>query len=112
MAYSPDLPFNIPLKLLIPNTVTIKGVPKKYYKEKDIIFCKFRSFGGTETESNGVLHVQDTAVIDTWYRTDIKANCAVETEDGVQYEILGTPEDIEKRHQFLRFKVKAIKGGA
>jgi len=113
MAYKPATPFTVPLMLLIPKEVYIKGVLKKYYPEKgDVFYCSFRTFGGTERESNSVYSVEDTAVIDTWYRPDIKANCAVKTETGTVYEILGTPEDIDQRHQFLKFKVRALKGGA
>ena len=113
MAYKPNFPFSTPLMLLIPETVTIKGVQKKRYPDDgEVFYCSFRTFGGTETESNSVYIVENTAVIETWYRPDIKANCAVKTTDGLIYEILGTPEDIEQRHQFLKFKIRAVKGGA
>ena len=113
MAYRPSVPFSTPLILLIPETTTIKGVLKKHYPEKgEMIYCSFRMFGGTETESNSVQIVENTAVIETWYRPDIKADCMLKTTDGMSYEILGTPEDIEQRHQFLKFKIRAVKGGA
>ena len=99
--------------LLIPTTTTAKGSTKNTYPETGVrINCSFRTFGGTEKTVDGVITVEDTAVIETWYRPDIKANCELEDVDGLRYEILGTPEDIEQRHQFLRFKVRAIKGGA
>lgn len=112
MAYRPKLAFVTPLTLLIPTKTTVKGVMKKQYEEIGTIYCSFRTFGGTERESNSILSVENTAVIETWYRPDIKADCAVKTMDGAHYEILGTPEDIEQRHQFLRFKIREIKGGA
>lgn len=113
MAYRPSVPFSTPLILLIPETTTIKGVLKKHYPETgETIYCSFRTFGGTETESNSVQIVENTAVIETWYRPDIKADCMLKTTDGMSYEILGTPEDIEQRHQFLKFKIRAVKGGA
>lgn len=113
MAYRPSLPFNVPLTLLIPNKVTVKGVMKKYYPEEgEPFFGSFRTFGGTEHQSNSVLTIENTAVIETWYRPDIKADCAVRTSDGTIYDIIGPPENIEQRNQFLRFKVSAVKGGA
>lgn len=113
MAYRPNTPFNVPLQLLVPTKTYVKGVLKKQYPETgDRIYCSFRTFGGTEHESNSVYSIENTAVIETWYRPDIKADCAVKTEDGTIYEILGTPEDIEQRHQFLKFKIRAMKGGA
>lgn len=113
MAYIPSTPFTVPLMLLIPKKKQVKGVwTKEYPDEGEIFNCSFRTFGGTEREINSVYSIEDTAVIDTWYRPDIKADCAVKTEDGTIYEIIGTPEDIDRRHQYLKFKVKAIKGGA
>jgi hypothetical protein len=56
--------------------------------------------------------VENTAVVETWYRPDIKANCVLEDMNGLRYEILGTPENISMQNQFLKFKIRAIKGGA
>ena len=111
--YRPNSPFTVPMFLLIPTTTTAKGSTKNTYPETGVrINCSFRTFGGTEKTVDGVITVENTAVIETWYRPDIKSNCELEDVDGLRYEILGTPEDIEQRHQFLRFKVRAIKGGA
>ena len=111
--YRPNSPFTVPMFLLVPTTTTAKGSTKNTYPETGVrINCSFRTFGGTEKTIDGVITVENTAVIETWYRPDIKANCELEDVDGLRYEILGTPEDIEQRHQFLRFKVRAIKGGA
>lgn len=111
--YRPNSPFTVPMFLLVPTTTTAKGSTKNTYPETGVrINCIFRTFGGTEKTVDGVITVENTAVIETWYRPDIKSNCELEDVDGLRYEILGTPEDIEQRHQFLRFKIRAIKGGA
>lgn len=117
-AYRPSMPFNVPMYLLIPTgTKTVKGVAVKEYpkpEEGELIYCSFRSFGGTESESNGVLTVIDTASIETWYRPDIKADCRLclaEMPEKV-YTILGTPENINMQNQFLKFKVQSVGGGA
>lgn len=111
--YRPNSPFTVPMFLLIPTTTKAKGSEKNVYPETGLrINCSFRTFGGTEKTVDDVISVENTAVIETWYRPDIKANCELEDVDGLRYEILGTPEDIEQRHQFLRFKIRAIKGGA
>ena len=114
MSYTPNTPFVTALILLIPTYETVSGVPKATYPmlSKGRPFNgSFKTFGGTEQNVNGLLSVVDTAVIDTWYRPDIKSDCRiVDAETGQLYEILGTPEDIDKRHQFMRFKVKAVKG--
>ena len=114
--YKPTSPFNVALILLIPTSERVSGVKVKSYptlSKGEVINGSFKTFGGTETTENGVYSVVDTAVIETWYRPDIKADCRiVNPETGVAYEILGTPEDIQQRHQWLKFKVKAVKGGA
>lgn len=111
MAYNP-IPFNVPVTLQIPRTVTAKGSTKKVYTNFGIIFCSFRTFGGTETTTNGALSVENTAVLETWYNPDISADCRIVTADGCVYEILGTPENIEMRFKWLRFKIREIRGGA
>lgn len=110
--YRPTHPFNVPFTLLAAQGETVKGSYKKGYEEIGVIYCSFRTFGGTEVKANGVLSIENTAVLETWYRPDIKADSILEATDGTRYEILGTPENINGRNQFLYFKVRAIKGGA
>jgi hypothetical protein len=111
--YRPSGPFNVPMFLLIPQTKTIKGSTKKVYPDAgELIYCSFRTFGGTERTDNDVLVVEDTAVIETWFRPDIKADCILESVEGLKYEILGTPENINMRNQILKFKIRAVRGGA
>jgi hypothetical protein len=99
--------------LQIPTIVTAKGSSKKTYPaDGELIYCNFRTFGGTEIKSNDVLSVENTAVIETWYRPDIQADCRLKSIEGTLYEILGTPENIYQQCQYLKFKVRAIKGGA
>lgn len=113
MTYKPNIPFTVPMYLLIPETVTAKGSTKKIYPENGIlIYCSFRTFGGTEKVVNGVLSVENTAVIETWYRPDIKSDCILRDLNGIDYEILGTPENLNVRNQFMRIKIRAVQGGA
>ena len=111
MAYTP-LPFNVVLTLQTPKITTVKGSSKKSYINAGEIYCSFRTFGGTETTTNGALTIENTAVVDTWYNPEITADCRVITADGGTYEILGTPENVNMRNQYLIVKVRAVKGGA
>lgn len=105
-------PLTVPMFLFIPTTTRSKGVLKKTYPETGIrINGTFRTFGGTERVFNDTYVVEDTATIETWYRPDITADCRISV-NGVAYEILGTPENIQMRNQYLKIKVRAIKGGA
>ena len=110
--YRPSMPFNVPLWIFIPKVITSKGSTKKIYpNEGELIYCSFRTFGGTETTKNDVLVIEDTAVIETWFRPDIKADCKIIDSNGIEYEILGTPENINMRNQFLKFKMRSVRGG-
>lgn len=113
--YRPQLDNTIPLKLLKPTYNKVSGVEKKTFPsvaDGELFFGNFKTYGGTERDVNGVYSIEDTANIETWYRPDIKSDCRIALETGEIYDILGEPEDVNKRHQFLKFKVKRIKGGA
>lgn len=125
--YRPEIRNPIPLVLLIPTIKNISGVNKKTYPTMEqalskldnfgnainLFFGSFKSYGGTEKNVNGVYSIEDTANIETWYRPDIKADCRVVVADtGNVYDILGEPENINMRNQFLKFKVRRVKGGA
>lgn len=114
--FTPSFPYITPMRLLIPEVTVVKGVSKKIYPaiSNGIPFnASFKTFGGTESVNNGVYSVEDTATVETWYRPEIKSNCrvALVNHEGV-YEIMGEPENINMRNQFLKFKVRRVKGGA
>lgn len=112
----------IPLILLKPESVTkVRGIEKKNYtkiedalkNKENIFFGSFKTYGGTEKTINDIYVIEDTATIETWYRPDITSSCRIaRTSDNAVFEIINEPEDINQRHQFLKFKVKRIKGGA
>lgn len=112
--YSPAAPFSVPMKLLIPTYTTISGVRKKTYPtDGELFFGSFKTYGGTERDVNGVFSVEDTANIETWFRPDITSGCRIIVADtGAIYEIIGEPENINMRNQYLKFKVSRVKGGA
>lgn len=114
--FRPDAPFNVAMRLLIPTETYVKGSVKKVFPEPDdspLIFGSFRTFGGSESIENDVYTVVSTGVVDTWYRPDIKPNCRIYLLDSDEtYEIVNDPEDIEKRHQYLQFKVRKVAANA
>lgn len=92
---------------------TVLGVVKKTYSGGSVIFCNFKSFGGTERQSNGITVVDDTAKITTWYNPDITSKtCLKRLSDGALFDIVGVVEDIELRHMIMQFKVQRVSGGA
>ena len=109
--YKPDLPYDTPVELFNPTYETVLGVTQKVYPEKgELVFCKFKTYGGTETTVNGQLTVIDTANVETWYRPDITSASQIRL-GSKKYEVMGEPEDVEQRHQILKFKVRGVKGG-
>ena len=103
-----------PMRLQTPTSVKTLGVNKKTYEDASgVVMGSWKSYGGTETTVNGVLSIEDTAQVVCWYRPDIRSDCRiVRLNDGAVYEIIGEPENIEMRNQFLKFKVRRVKGGA
>lgn len=114
MSYRPKLENTIPLILLAPTYRTVHGVATKTYpSEGNMIYGSFKTYGGTERNIDGLYSIEDTAVVETWYRPDIRSDCRIRVEStGAVYDIINEPEDIDMRHQFLKFKVKRVKGGA
>ena len=117
--FKPAAPFVTPIYVLNPTYTYVKGVKKQTYpsvaglSDDDLIFGTFRSYGGTDAQVNDLTVVEKTGYIDTWYRSDIKSDTRLyvtSTED--TYEILGDPEDIQMRHQFLKIRVRKIGGAA
>lgn len=114
--FRPQNAFDTPLTLLIPTSTTVLGVAKKTYTAPlvdPVFYGSFKTYGGTEKEVNGLISVEDTATVETWYRPDITSGCRISIAGtNAVYDILGEPENIEQRNQFLKFKVTRVKGGA
>lgn len=114
--FKPVVPFSTPMALLQPTYGKAYGVATKTYSsidESEIFYASFKTYGGTERDINGVYSVEDTAVVETWYNPNIQSDCQVALlVNGAKYEILNEPENVERRNQYMRFKVRRIKGGA
>ena len=112
--FKPATPFNVPMLLLIPEYSNAYGVETKTFPQDGVlIYGSFRTFGGTERSVNGVYSIENTATVETWYRPDITSACRISIPStGAVYDILGEPEDINMRHQFIQMKLIEVKGGA
>lgn len=112
--FKPSLPYVTPIELLIPTYSSAKGVGTKSYPAEGIkLFCSFKTYMGTETTTNDVYTIIDTANVETWYRPDIKSDCRIKVlSTGDVYEIIGKPENINMRNQFVKFRVQSVEGGA
>lgn len=114
--YRPALPFSTAMILLKPTQTTVGGVHKKTYQtpaQGTAFFGTFKTYGGTEKTVDGIYSVEDTAEVETWYTPEITSGCAVNIAGTDEvYEIVNTPENINRRNQFLKFKVRRVRGGA
>ena len=109
--YTPKAPFNVRAQLLKAEFKKINGVNTKTYTPSFEFWVSAKSYGGTEKTVNDKLVIEDTLVIETPYHPDISAAdniCLL--DDMSEWEILNTPEDIERRHLYLKFKVRRIIG--
>ena len=114
--YKPGKCFDVPMYLYtVTSSEFVRGVTKRTYSTEGILFFgSFATYGGTEREANGVVVVEDTASVETFYRPEFAANCRISLADepAVVYEIQGTPENIERRNHISKFKVRRVAGGA
>lgn len=111
--YKPQTPFNVPAQILKGEYAKVNGINSKTFADGPTIWVSAKSYGGTEKEVNDKIVIVDTLSIETWYRPDITAADGIRLlDDGSEWEILNTPENIERRNQWLKFKVQRMKGGA
>jgi len=111
--WKPFTPFSVPMQVLTTTTTKVNGVIVKQRVEGRRFLGSVRTFGGSENVVDGMTVVEDTATVNCWYSPDIVSGIAVRMlTDGSEWEILGTPENVEMRNQWLVFKIRRIKGGA
>lgn len=99
-------------ELLIPTLSKVNGVDvRKYPPTGGRFFANVKSYGGSERVSNDLLVIEDTVVVTTWYRPDIRPNCRIKVlPGGAVYEVINEPEDWDMRRQFLVCKCRRVKG--
>lgn len=111
--YKPRQPFNVPAQILTVTFTKVNGVNQKTVVAGDTFFCSARSYGGTEKTINGLIEIEDTMQIETYYRPDIVAKGKIKLlDDNSEWDIISDPENVERRNQYLLFKVRRVTGGA
>ena len=109
MSYTIQERYTTPCRMLIPKLSKINGVVSKEYTNGELFFASVKSYGGTDTTINNVYVIEDTLNIETFYREDIKSDCQLELlDDNSKWEILNTPEQIDREKKIITFKVKRI----
>lgn len=110
--YQPNLPFDVPALHLKAQTVKVNGVNQDSFTEaQEPFFCSAKSYGGTEKQVNGVTVIEDTWIVDAFYNPAFGKGDKIRfLDDGSEYKILASPENINRRGQYMRFKVSRIGG--
>lgn len=110
--YQPNLPFDVPALHLKRQMIKVNGVNQPTFVEaNDIFFLSAKSYGGTEKVVNGVTVIEDTWIVDSFYNPEFKKGDRIRfLDDNTEFEILASPENINRRGQYMRFKVLQIGG--
>ena len=109
--YKVNNSFNVPITIFKSENKKVNGINTKVYTEIGTIFGSFKSYGGTERESNDLIIIENTAVVETYYRPDITNDCKLKLNDGSEWEIIHL-ENIDMKNIYLKLKVRSIKGNA
>ena len=95
-----------------PTIKTVNGrTVKKDPKPVGTVKGKFKLKGTSEITANGVTVVNDKTTFTTWFKADFAA-ADILTIGGVDYEIIGTPENVEMRNRYSVLMLERISGGA
>lgn len=110
-SYQPQVPFSVPAMLRKRTTRKVNGAVQEYFKDKSMFYCSAKSYGGTEKVVNDLYVIEDTWQIDTWFNPDFGKGDRIRfLDDNTEYEILASPENINRRGQYMRFKVVRVGG--
>lgn len=90
---------------------TTSARASKTYSVAGNVRGKFKLKGTTEVTANGLTVVNDKTSFITWYKADYAA-ADILTINGVDYEIIGTPENVEMRGRYSVLMLERIEGGA
>ena len=109
--YQPRVPFTVPAMHLKRTIKKVNGVNQETFTDGGMFYCSAVSYGGTEKIVNGVYVIEDTWLIDAWYNPNVGKGDRVRfLDDTSEFEVLASPENINRRGQYMRFKVSRIGG--
>lgn len=94
-----------------PTTETVNGRTRQTYIENGNLKGLFKLKGTSEINANGVLVVNDKTSFITWWKTDLASGDILNIR-GVDYQIIGTPENVELRGRYAIINLEKIGGGA
>lgn len=90
---------------------TVNGRNQKTYTEVGTVRGKFKQKGTAETTANGLTVVNEKTTFITWFKADFAA-ADILTIGGIDFEIIGQPENVEMRGRYAVLTLERISGGA
>lgn len=110
--YQPQTPFNVPFKILSLTKQFVNGVNKQTYVEGDTVyFCSAKAWVGSAKTIDNVSGEEDTLTVDSWFIPELKKNDRIKLlDDNSVWELPVSPENINRRNQYMRFKVVRYNG--
>ena len=90
---------------------TVNGRTQKKLTTVGTIRGKFKQKGTAETQANGLTVVNEKTTFITWYKADYEAKDIL-TINGIDFEIVGTPENVEMRNRYVIITLERNGGGA
>ena len=94
-------------------TDTVNGRTKKTVTSTAIVRGQFKLKGTSEITANGLTVVNDkTTFITLWKKVNPYKSGDILSIGGVDYEVIGTPENTEMRGRYCVLNLERISGGA
>lgn len=95
-----------------PATTIINGHNQKTYTVVGTLKGKVKHpIGTVELNANGLSIIENKTTYTTWFSNNIEAHDVL-TIGGIDYEIDGTPENVEDRGRYIIIKLRKLEGGA
>lgn len=94
-----------------PMVERVNGRSQKTFVASGNLKGLFKLKGTSEINANGILVVNDKTSFMTWWKNDLSSGDIL-TIGGVDYEIIGTPENVELRGRYAVINLEKIGGGA
>lgn len=94
-----------------PSTETINGHIQKTYIVQGTIKGKFKQKSTNELNANGLSVVDDKISFITWWSDALEAQDIL-TINSIDYEVIGTVENVEMRSRYAILTLHRIEGGA
>ena len=94
-----------------PSYALINGHNQKTYELVGTIKGKFKQKSTSELNANALVVVEDKITFVTWYSSTLAAQDIL-TINNIDFEIVGTVENVEMRGRYAVLELRRIEGGA